>query len=166
MTTAKQKTAAQKNIQKAQEAWQSMSPRQRALAQPQGRGRAKVGTKGEGEYYRIIVRPKSEFVTFRYHDVGEPGNILRLVGKRQSGSWDDHAWLIDKDMAQVSNGHLESEDADAKDILEMVGPVEHVKGDIFQGHPRRNVPEKEKPTLAQQKARTANIKKAQSARKQ
>ena len=43
MATKKQIEAAKKNIKKAQKAWKEMSHRQRALAQPQGRKRAKVG---------------------------------------------------------------------------------------------------------------------------
>lgn len=165
MATKKQTTAVKKNIKKAQQAWQEMTPRQRALAQPQGRGRAKIGTKGEGEYYRIEVRPKSQFTTFRYHDVGDPGNILRLAGKRSSGSWDDHAWLIDKKMAHIDGKELVADDPEAKEVLEVIGPATHVKGDIFKGHPRKNVPEKDKPTPQQKKARQRNIKKAQAARK-
>jgi len=87
MATKKQIEAAKENIKKAQKAWKEMSHRQHALAQPQGRKRAKVGEPGEGEYFRIIVRPGEEFTTFRYHDVGEKGHILRLAGKRESGSW-------------------------------------------------------------------------------
>jgi hypothetical protein len=156
--------AAKTNIKKAQDAWHNMTPRQRTLAQPQGRGRAKVGTKGEGQYYRIEVRPKREFTTFRYHDVGEPGLILRLAGKRSSGSWDDHAWLVDKEIAKLDGKRLVSDIDEVKEVLEMIGPVEHVKGDVFKGHPRENVPEASKPTLKQRKAQTANIKKAQAAR--
>jgi len=81
----KQKEAAKENIRKAQRRWQEMMPQERALAQPEGRKRAKAGTTGEGDYFRIVVRPKEEFTTFRHHDVGEKGHILRLAGKRSSG---------------------------------------------------------------------------------
>ena len=43
MTTSKQKIAAKKNVKKAQEKWKSMTHRQHALAQPQGRDRKKPG---------------------------------------------------------------------------------------------------------------------------
>lgn len=164
MATTKQKEAAKKNIKKALSAWKGMSSRERALAQPEGRKRAKPGTKGEGKYYRIVVRPKEEFTTFRYHDVGEPGGIQRLAGKRSSGSWDDQAWLISKDMAHLERDRLVADTPEAQEILDMIGPAKHVKGDIFQGHPRRNVPEREKPTPAQRRARRENIQKAQKAR--
>ena len=141
-----------------------MSPREHARAQPEGRGRAKPGTKGEGDYYRIVVRPKEEFVTFRYHDVGRPGHIQRLAGKRSSGSWDDEAWLISKVDAHIKNRKLVADTSAARKILDVIGPVTHVKGDIFQGHPRRNVPEREKPTPSQRRARMENIRKAQKAR--
>lgn len=165
MPTNKQKTAARKNIKKAQKRWQEMTPRQHSLAQPEGRMRAKPGTKGEGEYYRIVVRPKDEFTTFRYHDVGEKGHLMRLAGKRSSGSWDTQSWLISKSDAHISDGTLIADTADAKELLGKLGSKPtHVKGDVFEAKDRPNVPESKKPTEAQQRARTANIKKAQAAR--
>ncbi|HSW37709.1 MAG TPA: hypothetical protein VLG37_05085 [Candidatus Saccharimonadales bacterium] len=165
MASDKQRSAAKQNIKKAQAKWDSMTPRQHSLAQPEGRGRAKPGTKGEGDYYRIIVRPKEEFVTFRYHDVGKTGGLERLSGKRGSDSWSTQAWLISKDMAHVAGGKLIADHQDAKDLLSKLGsePV-HEKGDIFTAKDRRNVPEREKPTAAQKRAWAANIKKAQAAR--
>jgi hypothetical protein len=53
----------------------------------------------------------------------------------------------------------------AKELLKTLGSEPtHQKGDIFTAKDRRNVPEREKPTTAQKRARQANIKKAQSAR--
>lgn len=166
MATVKQKEAAKENIKKAQAKWKEMTPREHALAQPEGRKRAKPGTKGEGEYFRIVVRPKDEFTTFRYQDVGEKGHILRLAGKRSSGSWDTQAWLISKDDAHLDGSHLVANTDDAKKVIQALGstPI-HVKGDIFEAKDRPNVPERKKPTEAQQKARLANIKKAQQARR-
>lgn len=85
------------------------------------------------DYYRVIVRPKEEFETFRYQDVGEPGKIMRLAGKRADGSWDDHAWLIDKKMAHISNNELIGDDEDAKELLKKIGPAKHKEGDVFEG---------------------------------
>src|SRR5512134_879287 len=133
-------------------------------SQPKGRARKKPGTTGEGRYYRVVVRPKEQFSTFRYHDVGEPGKILRLAGKRSSGSWADQAWLIGKDMAHVEGSNLVADTSDAREILETIGPATHIKGDVFQGNPRKNIPEREKPTPAQRRARSENIRKAQAAR--
>ncbi len=165
MATKNQKAAARENIKKAQQKWQGMTPRQHSLAQPEGRMRAKPGTKGEGEYYRIVVRDKGEFTTFRYHDVGDKGHIQRLAGKRSSGSWDTQAWLISKDDAHLDGDHLVPDTADARKLLDTLGSKpKHVKGDVFEAKDRPNVPERAKPTAAQQKARMANIKKAQAAR--
>jgi hypothetical protein len=165
MATQKQKAAARKNIKKAQAAWKSMSHREHARAQHEGRARTKPGAGGEGTFYRITVRPKDEFVTFRTQDVGEPGHVERLAGKRESGSWDTQAWLISKQDAHVEDGKLVADTAEAREALEKLGstPV-HVKGDIFEAKDRPNVPEREKPTPAQQRARRTNIKKAQAAR--
>ncbi|HEX9089958.1 MAG TPA: hypothetical protein VF831_00635, partial [Anaerolineales bacterium] len=131
----------------------------------EGRKRAKPGTKGEGDYYRIVVRDKGEFTTFRYHDVGDKGHIQRLTGKRSSGSWDTQAWLISKDDAHLDGDQLVPDTADARKLLDTLGSKpKHVKGDVFEAKDRPNVPERAKPTAAQQKARLANIKKAQQAR--
>tara|TARA_B100001245_G_scaffold112184_1_gene82199 strand:+ start:19998 stop:20513 length:516 start_codon:yes stop_codon:yes gene_type:complete len=166
MVTTKQRQAAKQNIKKAQEKWQSMSSRQHSLAQPEGRSRAKPGAKGTGDYYRIVLRSKEEFTSFRNQDVGKPGGLQRVAGRRSSGSWGTQAWLVSKDDAHVSrSGALVPDSDDAKGLFESLrGPIEHEKGDVFQAKDRRNVPEKEKPTKAQQQARSENIKKAQAAR--
>lgn len=166
MATKKQIAAAKKNIKKAQATWQSMTPRQRALAQPQGRGRKKPGSTGKGDFYHIEVRPKSQFTSFRNHDVGGKGGIERLAGHRKSGSWDTATWLISKKLARKSGSTLVATHKDAKAALAQLGskPV-HIKGDVFKAKPRHNVPEKDKPTAAQKRAQSANIKKAQAARR-
>lgn len=127
--------------------------------------RAKPGVKGTGDYYHIEVRPKSQFTSFRMQDVGGPGGLERLAGHRSSGSWATHAWLISKDKAHIEDGVLVADHPDAKKLLDSLNsqPI-HIKGDIFKAKDRRNVPEREKPTLAQRVARSANIKKAQVAR--
>jgi len=165
MTTFKQKTSAKKNIKKAQKVWKNMTHRQHALAQPQGRMRKKPGTTGEGKFYRIEVRPKGEFKIFRIQDVGKKGGLERLAGKRGSGSWDTVSWLISKDDASIKKGHLIINDPKAKAVLKAIrGPITHLKGDVFKALSRKNVPEKNKPTLKQRLAQMANIKKAQRAR--
>lgn len=57
-----------------------------ARAQPQGRSRAKPGSRGGGEFFHIEVRPRRQFKTFRTQDVGRKGGIERVAGKRGSGS--------------------------------------------------------------------------------
>ena len=167
MITKKQTAAAKKNIKKAQTAWKAMKPQQRALAQPEGRRRKKPGSTGKGNYYRIEVRPKSQFTSFRTHDVGDPGGLQRVAGRRSSGSWATTAWLISKDDAHVTKSNkLVITDVGAKTVLKSIRePIEHVKGDIFKAKTRKNVAEKNKPTPAQKAAYAKNIKKAQQARK-
>ena len=162
MTTDKQKETAKENTKKAE-----MTPRERAAAaQPEEKKRAKPGTKGEGEYFRIAVRSKEQFTMFRYHDVGEKGHILRLAGKRSSGSWDTQVWLISKDDAHIEGDTLVADTDDARSLIEALGSKpKHVKGDVFEAKDRPNVPESEKPTEAQQRARLENIKKARQTRR-
>jgi len=158
--TQKQREAAKRNIKKAQARWKSMSKSEHARAQPEGRGRKKPGTTGKGNYYRVDVRPKEEFTTFRTQDVGGPGHLQRVAGKRSSGSWATATWLISKDDAHVENSKLVGDTKDAKDLLKKLSSAPtHTTGD------RPNVPERAKPTPAQQQARRENIKKAQAARR-
>ena len=165
MATEKQRQAAKENIKKAQAKWRSMSSRQRSLAQPEGKERAKPGTTGEGSYYRIVVRPKEQFTSFRTQDVGDPGGLQRITGRRSSGSWATQAWLISKEYAHIEGGELVADNEETKELLKSLGSqTVHEKGDIFTAKDRRNVPEKDKPTPAQKKARLENIRKAQAAR--
>jgi hypothetical protein len=165
MASARQRKAARTNVKKVQTAWRTMSPPSRARAQPKGRKRAKPGT-GGGNFYRVEVRPKDDFKTFRTQDVGEPGGIERLSGKRASGSWSTVTWLIGKEHAHREGDRLVADTKDARDILRTLGAEpRHVRGDRFAAKDRPNVPERKKPTSAQKTARRRNIEKAQSARR-
>ncbi len=133
---------------------------------PQKKTRLKPGTGGKGKFYRIEVRPKSDFKTFRTQDVGEKGGLERIAGKRATGSWATATWLISKDKATVKGGKLLITDTKDKTLLKSLrGPILHVKGDIFKSHPRKNIAEKDKPTPAMKKAQMANIKKAQAGKR-
>lgn len=168
MATRKQSVAAKKNIKKAQTAWKGMTKRQRTLAQPQGRMRKKPGTTGAGKFYRIEIRPKEKFTSFRTQDVGKKGGLERLAGRRSSGSWATVTWLVSKKNAHLgTNGQLVIDDTKERASLKKAvrGPITHLKGDVFHAHPVRNVPESAKPTPAMKRAQRTNIKKAQKARK-
>jgi hypothetical protein len=167
MARTKQQGAAKKNIKKAQAARKGMSKMTHARSQPEGRSRKRPGMGGGGRFYHIEVRPKSEFMTFRTQDVGEKGGLERVAGKRSSGSWDTATWLVNKEDAHVSkNDELIIDNPRAKTALKQIrGKIVHKKGDIFKAKPRKNVPETEKPTAAQNRAQTKNIKKAQAARR-
>ena len=166
MATERQRQAAKKNIKAAQARWKSMSSREHSRAQPEGRGRKKPGTTGEGNYYHVEVRPKDEFTAFRTQDVGDRGHLQRVAGKRSSGSWATAKWLISKEDAHVEDGKLVPDSKDAKDLIKKLGsePVRK-SGDRFEAKDRPNVPERAKPTAAQTRARRQNIKKAQAARR-
>lgn len=160
----RQHTIRQENILQTSDVRGHALPSQRMKTQPDNDDRAAPGTQGGGKYYRVIVRPSKDFVKFRYQDVGDPGGILRLAGQRKSGSWDDQAWLISKNRAHIEADKLVAEDDEADEVLQKIGPARHLEGDVFRGHPRINIPEHEKPTRAQRKARRENVKKAQQMR--
>ena len=128
--------------------------------------RREPGSGGQGDYYHVEVRASDDFVTFRTQDLGDPGHVQRVAGKRESGSWATVKWLIGKEDAHVSGGTLVGDTKDARDVIKKLGSKPtHKKGDIFEAKPRRNLPERSKSTLAQTRARKQNIKKAQSAQK-
>jgi hypothetical protein len=136
----------------------------RKQSRAHGKQRLKPGSSGEGKYYHVEVRPKSEFLTFRTQDVGDPGHIQRVAGKRESGSWATVKWLISKEDAHISGSRLIGDTEDAKNLLAgLSSPPMHRGGDRFKASDRPNVPEKDKPTPAQEQARSRNIKKAQAA---
>jgi hypothetical protein len=75
--------------------------------------------------------------------------------------------LIGKEDAHVEDGKLVGDTKEAKDLLKTLrSKPAQVRGDRFEAKPRRNVPERSKPTSAQQRARRQNIRKAQAAREQ
>jgi hypothetical protein len=129
----------------------------------QGSRRQKPGSGGSGKYYHIEVRDGSDFETFRTQDVGGPGHLQRVAGKRASGGWSTVKWLVSKDDAHVEDGKLVGDTRDVRDMLKKLRtkPTQ-IRGDRFESKPRRNVPERSKPTAAQSRARRQNIKKAQS----
>jgi hypothetical protein len=167
LATTKQKAAAKKSIRKARTAWRGMSARAHARAQPEARRRAKPGARSGGSFFHIEVRPRREFKTLRTQDAGKKGGIERVAGKRGSGSWDTQKWLISKEHAHRVGARLLPDTADARKILKTLGaPPRHLSGDRFKATDRPNVPERAKPTPAMRRARTRNISKAQTAKRQ
>ncbi len=94
--------------------------------------RTEPGNTGEGKYFRIIVQPKERFTTFRNQDVGKPGGLQRLAGRRKGGSWDTHAWLVSKEDAHREGDTLVADSKDAKDLLQTLdNSPAHKTGDIY-----------------------------------
>ena len=96
------------------------------------------------------------------------GNTFIQISAQETDKWmaasaslhDD--WVADMDKRGLPGKQMLQ---DAKDLIKKLGsqPV-HVSGDRFKAKDQPNVPEKAKPTVAQQRARRENIKKAQAAR--
>ena len=142
---------------------QAHQPSKSSVREP---ARKKPGSTGRGDYYHIEIRPAGDFVTFLTQDVGKPGHIQRVAGRRASGYWATVKWLIGKEDAHLQDNKLVPDTKDAKAVIEELGskPV-HMIGDRFKASPRGRIPESAKPTLTQQRtARRKNVKKAQTAR--
>lgn len=129
-------------------------------------GRSKPGSGGTGNYYHIELRGGEDFETFRTQDVGDAGHLQRVAGKRAGGGWATVKWLVSKDDAHVEHGKLIGDTQEAKDLIKKLrSRPTQIRGDRFQAKPRRNSPERSKPTKAQTQARQRNIKKAQSTKR-
>ncbi|MBT3642473.1 hypothetical protein HN604_01360 [archaeon] len=120
---------------------------------------------GSGKFYHVIVRPKSQFVMFRNHDVGRKGHVERLAGKRKNGNWATHSWLIDKREADIIRNVLVGKNAAVRNVLSRLRrkPV-WKNGDVFTAGPEINIREVDKPTPAMKNAWKKNIGKVQKVR--
>ena len=120
--------------------------------------RKKPGMGGKGFFYRVVVRDKNDFVLFRNHDVGKKGHVERLAGRRANGRWATQAWLVDKNEAHMDEKSVLI--GENKDVIGVLAKLrrkpKHLKGDIFEAKPRKNVPERLKPTKAMKKAQVKN----------
>ncbi|MGE0563695.1 MAG: hypothetical protein AB7O50_04200 [Pseudolabrys sp.] len=133
-------------------------------AKAAGRRRAKPGARGGGNFFHIEVRPRTRFVAFRAQKLGRSGDIERVAGRRANGSWDTQKWLISKSQAHREGKALVADSAGARKVLGALGSTpRHLGGDRFVARPRRDIPEREKPTPAMRRAQRRNIKKAQAA---
>jgi len=90
-------------------------------------------TDDDGEFYRIIVRPSEQFVDCRTLNVTPDSHIQIVTGKRTSGSWSTHAWLIHVDDAKVEDGRLKGVSKQAKNLLKglRLAPSQ-INGIVFQ----------------------------------
>jgi hypothetical protein len=118
-------------------------------AESKGRARKKPGSGGSGDYYHVEVRERGNLKTFRTQDVGDPGHLQRVAGKRESGSWTTVKWLISKEDAHVENGRLVPDTKEARELIEKLGSQPaHVSGDRFKAKARHSVSGRSGPTTA------------------
>jgi hypothetical protein len=128
------------------------------MSRPSSPKRAKPGSRGGGRFFHVELRPSAQFVAFRVQDVGRPGGVERVAGRRASGSWATAKWLIEKSHAHVEDGRLVPDSIEAEDLFAGLGssPVQ-VEGDRFRAEPQGETPEHVR------RARLANVKKARLA---
>ncbi len=74
------------------------------MATKDSKERAKPGSKREGDYYHMELRPKTQFKKFCTHDISDSSHE-RIAGKMESGSWLTQKWLIDKDKPTKAQQH-------------------------------------------------------------
>jgi hypothetical protein len=106
--------------------------------------RKKPGTGGGGKFYRIELKDKDRYESFRYHDVGEKGGDLeRLAGKKEGGEWETQSWLVNKNSAHVNKGKLVPESSDVKELFsKLISRPKQIKGDIFSSKEKNSIKKK------------------------
>jgi hypothetical protein len=184
MATARQKSAARKNIRKARKARVSARSKttsraktkskarvraKTAKAKPRAkstvRRRTKTAARQHG-FFHIEVQPREAFMEFKTQEIGRDGGIERVAGKRAGGSWSTQEWLIAKDQAHVERGLLIGDTVDARRVLTMLGTEpRHIKADRFTIHGHTGMPADVSPTLAPRHADLTNVRAPQKGRK-
>jgi hypothetical protein len=87
----------------------------------------------EGSYYRIIVRPREDFKSFKSETPTINNTIQQINGKNAEGQWSTQSWLIHKDGAHIDSGKLVPDNKAVRRLLQVLdGHVVHIKDDVFQ----------------------------------
>ncbi len=188
MATARQKSAARKNIRKARKARRTKSAVRRASTRTKASARSKTRAKARAKtakakprakstarrrtkprqrgFFHIEVQPKEAFVAFKTQDIGGEGGIERIAGRRAGGSWSTQEWLIAKDQAHVERGTLIGDTVDARRVLTMLGSEpRRIKADRFTIHGHTGLPADISPALAPRRAGLSNVQAPQKGRK-
>jgi hypothetical protein len=71
------------------------------------------------DYYRIKVRPKNQFSTFRIEHLTENDSI-QITGRLADGSWGTQQWLINKGDVRLENGRLVADDDRIQDAIDLM----------------------------------------------
>lgn len=69
------------------------------------------------DFYLIIVRPKAEFVAFRFCGCGHSNRNHQLEGQTGQGNWNTQAWYISKNEAHIDEEKLVGDSEEAKSII-------------------------------------------------
>jgi hypothetical protein len=191
MAATRKKSAARKNIRKAQKSGRSKSatPRPAARAKTTARSKAKTKTRLRAKtpktksptksaarrrkpvasprgFFHIEVQPREAFMEFKTQAIGRDGGIERVAGKRAGGSWSTQEWLIAKDQAHVERGLLIGDTVDARRVLTMLGvEPRHIKADRFTIHGHTGMPADVSTSLAPRHAGLTNVQASQKGRK-
>lgn len=108
-----------------------------ASGHDQDKPRVKPSTYGRGRFYRIVVRPASRFVEFRYHNRDPKDHIRRLDGKYPNGKRTTQAWLVPKEDAHQEGDTLVPDSKEARRLFaQLLSQPRYVKGDVFRAKDR------------------------------
>jgi hypothetical protein len=87
------------------------------------------------KFYRVEIEPKSNFMHFRNQLIGKSNIFGKVLGQREDGMWDTHAWLISKDAAHRENNNLVIDDQGIRTTLNpIVQSITHIIGDTCKAH--------------------------------
>jgi hypothetical protein len=104
-------------VKQAQKIWRNMTSDQHNTT-PEGQGRTSQSEhESAGSFFRITVRPKEQYVSFRNYNVDGSSGLIRVAGRKRSGTWDTHAWLLSKDSAHQEDDYLLAETEEARNLF-------------------------------------------------
>lgn len=84
-------------------------------------------------YFRIIIRPRKQFVAFHTLETREPSSVQRLAGHRPASVRANQTWLLSKEIAHVEKGRIIPDTSEAVELLAAFAhePV-HQRDDLFE----------------------------------
>lgn len=95
----------------------------------------------KGKYFKIVIRPKSEFKTqdMKKDQIGE--GVVRVAGKRKSGLWDTQAWLISQREAHMEDRRLVPDTQIARyAVKSLASEPRWVRTNVFRARDRFRIP--------------------------
>jgi hypothetical protein len=84
-------------------------------------------------YFRIIIRPRKQFVAFRTLGAEAPSSVQRLTNHQPMSIRPNQTWLLSKEIAHVEKGRIIPDTSEAVELLAAFGhqPV-HQRDDLFK----------------------------------
>lgn len=93
----------------------------------------KIPRFNEGEYFRIIVRPRKKFLTFKSEPISSDGMLQQIHGQLPDKRWSTYAWLVNKQGAKAQEKTLVATTTSVTHLFRALNKkIIHVKDDTYK----------------------------------